>query len=310
MTYQEQLKLYRANTSPYQARDFSSRERALLESHGFAWASQPSEADILVTNTHTNLDDFSSELKNNIKLIIHPNSGYDNFKPSQVKQLHCPIVIGNQIRAKAVTSYTMACLYNALGTPPWSKSWDKSRTWKRIGLEHLQIQLIGFGHVGKLIKQTLDPLVDTINVYDPFQNQNDLNLKGCDVLIFACSLNQENHHWLNPSKLSTLKDNCIIINPARGKLIDTDALTLWLKDHQKAQAYLDVFEQEPCDLSIFPQNLWSTPHIAGVDEVLDERIMSFVAKVSIDYRELNSNDFATRWHNSILSNRLNQNFLI
>src|SRR5690606_31524706 len=104
-------------------------------------------------------------------------------------------------------------------------------TWKRTGLEHLKVQLIGLGHVGKLIEQTLGAIVDCIQVYDPYQSHNELNLKDCDVLIFACSLNQENHHWLDSSKLSSLKDHCIIINPARGKLIDTNALALWLKNH-------------------------------------------------------------------------------
>lgn len=304
MTSQEPLKLFRADISPYQANNYGARERALLQDNGFTWSEELTDADILITNTHTLLDRFSQSELNNLKLVIHPNSGYDNFTPAQIEALPCPLILGNQIRAKSVTNYALASLFHALGTPPWQPSWDKARAWSRRSLEFMQVQIIGHGHIGKLLEAALAPISKKICVYDPYQDQMNLDLKNADIILFACSLNRANHNFLNQARLSELKDDCIIINPARGKLINRSELIKWLNDHPRAQAYLDVFEEEPTDLSKFPSNAFCTSHIAGVDDKLDERIMNFVLSVCQDFKQLSSNDFTQKWQNAILAKRI------
>src|SRR5690606_35576190 len=145
------------------------------------------------------LERFSSQELAQLKLVIHPNSGYDNFTPKQIESLPCALILGNQIRAKSVSDYALACLFHALGMPPWQTSWDKSRAWERRSLEFMQIQIIGHGHIGKLLQTSLSPVAKNIFIYDPHQNKNELNLKESDIVIFACSLNKNNTGFLNSS---------------------------------------------------------------------------------------------------------------
>lgn len=303
-TYQEPLKLYRTDISPYQARNFVALEQASLIEHGFSWAPRIDDADILITNTHTNLTKINVANLPRLKLIIHPNSGYDNFDVSEVRSLKCPIIIGSRIRSSSVTNYIIASLFHALGMPRWQSNWDKDRQWNRRSLEHMSIQLIGFGHIGKTLESSLRPLCREVFLYDPFKKLHELPLERADVVIFACSSNKKNHHFLNQEKLNLLKKDCIIINAARGKLINQAQLIKWLEENESALAYLDVFEEEPADLSVFPPNAHCSSHIAGVDHQLDQRIINFVSNVANDFKLLKHSDFTHKWHDAILSNRI------
>lgn len=303
-TFQAQLKLFRADISPYQANNYGARERALLQEHGFNWSDSIAEADILITNTHTNLERFCADELKNLKLVIHPNSGYDNFTPKQIESLPCPLILGNQIRAKSVTNYALASLFHSITPPPWQPAWDKSRAWNRRSLEFMQVQIIGYGHIGKLLEASLRPLAKNVLIDDPYKKMNNLDLKNTDVLIFACSLNQKNIGFLDSSRLNELKKDCIVINPARGKLIKGHDLISWLGKNPQAKAYLDVFEEEPCDLSIYPTNAYCTSHVAGVDDKLDERIMQFVLRVCLDFQTQSNSDFTHIWQDAILSKRI------
>lgn len=303
-TCQEPLKLYRTDISPYQARNFVALEQASLIEHGFDWATTIDDADILITNTHTNLTKINAANLPLLKLIIHPNSGYDNFDVTEVKSLKCPIIIGSRVRSSSVTNYIVASLFHALGMPKWQNHWDKDRQWNRRSLENMSIQLIGFGHIGKTLETSLRPLCGEIFIYDPFKNLHDFRLERVDAVIFACSSNKKNHHFFNQEKLKLLKDDCIIINAARGKLINQADLIKWLGENPNALAYLDVFEEEPTDLSVFPPNARCSSHIAGVDHQLDQRIITFVSNVANDFKLLNNSDFTHKWHDAILSNRI------
>ncbi len=299
----KQLKLFRTHLSPYQKDNFVARERECLESHGFIYCDSIEQANVLITNTHTNLLEFDSEVLKSIELIIHPNSGYDNFDPGQVQALQSPIILGNKIRAKSVSNYVLSCIHHALTPPPYTKQWQAGRKWPRRSLQDLEIQLIGFGHIGKHLCEALSLLAKNVHIYDPYQNQHELKHQS-DIIIFCCSLNQENMNMVDTAFLNKCKEDLILINPARGKLIQTSQLSDWLKSSHKSRAYLDVFESEPFDLDLMPENCFCTSHIAGVDSSLDQRIIDFVEEVSLDFSNLSQHDFTTKWSNATLSNKI------
>tara|TARA_R110000868_G_scaffold226115_6_gene478623 strand:- start:3741 stop:4685 length:945 start_codon:yes stop_codon:yes gene_type:complete len=297
------LRLYRTDLSPYQESNFKDRERTVLESHGFIYSDSLENACVLITNTHTDLSKIPTAILDNIELIIHPNSGYDNFSPKQVLALNAPIVLGNKIRAKSVSNYIISCVHNSMGEIPFTKKWQAGRQWSRRALEEATIQLIGHGHIGQSLVQSFSHLVKKIHIYDPYKNLHDLNYKA-DIIILCCSLNQDNQAMIDQDFLKQCREDLILINPARGKLVNTNQLSHWLTQNPKAKAYLDVFEQEPCDLSGLPSNAFCTSHIAGVDLGLDGRIIQFVEEVSLEFSRLNLSDFTAKWRNDILSHKI------
>lgn len=302
-------KLYRTGLSTYQAKDFREKEKLAVNSIGIEYQGDLSDTDILVTNTHLNLKDLDQKELEKVKLIIHPNSGYDNFDPSIVRSLSAPIILGNEIRAQAVATYILGCFYHAFSTPPFSKEWDKSRSWKRKSLEALNIQIIGNGHIAKILHQSLSHHANQISIYDPYTNNNEMNMQA-DCIIMACSLNKLNQKMINSSFFKQLNEDCVFINAARGGLVQVNDLIEWLNIRPKAKAYLDVFDPEPFDFSMMPANSFNTSHLAGVDEQLDQRIINFVTKVSKDWLSLSAKDFDSRWSNVYLSKKIIKNEFI
>ena len=306
------MKIFRCDTSPYQSFDFSKREKKALETlAGAIYLDSIQEASILLTNTHSDIFNLETE---GIELIIHANSGYDNFPLSFVKNAPFPIVIGSEIRALAVSEYILYCLLKHYSQVPFQKSWDRS--WdSRTLLKTEQVLLIGMGNIGRKIYSSLTPLVDKIWAFDPYKEDalkslDDIPLKKCGVVILCAGLNETNDKLVDKNLLEALPANVAIINAARGKLIAQDDLLTHLKNNLESSAYLDVFEKEPAPLEeLNLPNLFLTSHIAGVFKNLDDTIIEFEKQVIYDFLNDFPN-FEKKYHDSILKNRIHDNILI
>jgi D-3-phosphoglycerate dehydrogenase len=297
----------RTSTSPYFSPTFNQLEQESLNQYIDMLPSDSGVlSDILITNTHTNFDLLSGEQVDNLKLIIHPNSGYDNFPVDFVKGSKAPIVIGSTIRAQAVAQYILSALFSHFASVPTHTKWDVERKWPRKLISDLKITIVGFGHIGKILHTTLAPMVKELNVYDPFENLTQLNNKNSDVVILACGLNSKSRHIIDKNFLNAMKDTALIINAARGELIKTHDLVNFLKANDEAYAVLDVFEKEPNNFTDFADltNIKLTSHIAGVYKNIDLHTIAFETEVVSDFLELTSFDFNNKYQKMILQNKL------
>lgn len=114
--------------------------------------------------------------------------------------------------------------------------------------------LVGFGRIARM---TLDKLrgfgFSRVMVYDPMAElpadveraDMDTLCAQADVISLHAPLNDQTRHLINAQRLSLMKRNAIVVNTARGGLVDTDALYEALKARRILGAGLDVFEQEP-----------------------------------------------------------------
>ena len=301
------LTVKRTSTSPYFSPTFNQLELESLNEYVDMLPSDSGDVtDMLITNTHTNFDLLSGEQVDNLKLVIHPNSGYDNFPIDFVRGLKAPIVIGSTIRAQAVAQYILSSLFSHFAKIPNHSKWDVERKWPRKLISDLKITIIGFGHIGKILHTTLAPMVKELSVYDPFENLTQLNNRNSDVVILACGLNSRSRHIIDKNFLNAMKDTALIINAARGELIKTADLVNFLKANDEAYAVLDVFEKEPNNFSDFTDltNITLTSHIAGVYKNIDLHTIDFETEVVRDYLELTSFDFNNKYQKMILQNKL------
>ncbi len=255
------------------------RETAMFTSLGLKQVER--EGNILISNTLFDFKTADPEIFKSTELIIHPNSGYDNFPVAFVKEAKFPIVIGNPIRAEGVAEYSLSSLFQNFVTIPNQKTWQPGRNWDRPLISELDILIIGHGHIGKLIKASLLGLGSTPDIHDP--DQGLMNLNGpYDCVIMACSLNPTSHHLINAEFLGRYmrKDGCLI-NGARGKLVKQEDLISFASANPKFRAWLDVFEKEPEGLSSFKdlENIVTSSHIAGVSHSLDDLMISFEKKI-------------------------------
>ncbi len=175
-----------------------------------------------------------------------------------------------------------------------------------------KLLLIGKGHIGTIIFDSLKPLLKDIHIYDPFKDHLNLGeIDSFDIVILTPTLNKSSYHIINESFLNKCKANIVIINPARGKLIDQSALISFLKNNPKSFAYLDVFENEPFKTEFnCLSNVSTTPHIAGVFNGLDRQILDFNKQTIEDFFNLNPLNFNELYKPLLLKNRLRDSFVI
>jgi len=308
------LKFHRLDLSPYQAESFPSQEIELLNNLGITHTDDYSDAQILISNTHT---DFSklTNLKNT-ELLIHPNSGYDNIPCSFVADANFPILTGNPIRANGVTEYTLGRLFEHFSSIDQQDKWVSGRLWPRKRLADQSVLIVGYGHIGKLLESSLRALTKELHIYDPYESKPELKAEGIDVVLLAASLNSKNHKMIDADFLEKLNPGWVLINGARGKLIDQTQLLKALQKDKQAYAYIDVFENEPFADNEFESvsNLKSSSHIAGVSANLDQLILDFEYKLLNDFitHRPKSEEFNNLYANLLLKNKLSpdNSFLI
>lgn len=309
------LVVKRISTSPYFKESFARLEKETIERAANATVlplNSTEPADILITNTHTLTDKISSADQEQCQLMIHPNSGYDNLGAEFVAAARFPVIVGNPIRAQAVTNFILSALFSHYSRLPSQQAWDEGRKWKRRLLSELSIVILGGGHIGSLLEKSLLPLAGKIQVFDPYQGRSALDLNGVDVVIPACSLNAENHHFIDRDFLAKLNEDFLLINAARGQLVKTNDLIDILKKRPGAFAFLDVFETEPADFSLFKElnNVQLSSHIAGVYSSIDETTANYVGNVIADFQTMEEAAFNEKYKSVLLKSRLQNGMLV
>ena len=101
----------------------------------------------------------------------------------------------------------------------------------------------------------------------------DATLKTADIVVLTLPLTEQTRHLINDSRFSLLKDGAVLVNIARGAVVDTEALLNHID--RLGGAVLDVFEEEPLDDSSplwDKENIILTPHNSFVGEVNGERL--------------------------------------
>lgn len=101
-------------------------------------------------------------------------------------------------------------------------------------------------------------------------------LRTSDIVVLSAPLTPENHHFINAETLAMMKPGAILINTARGGLVDSHALAQALRDKKIAAAGIDVLESEPPTASeplLSAPNCYITPHIAWQSDQARQRLM-------------------------------------
>lgn len=307
--------ILRKGVSSYLKADFIRRERRILEGlKGFKFIKEkdfnPKLPLILITNSQTDVKEISKNLLTKKTLILHPNSGYDNFSYKFVKDFKGKIIIGNEIRCEAVSNYILSCFYQHSVKIPFHHTWQAARNFDRAPFSKLKILLIGHGHIGKKINTQLKS-VCSVSVFDPYQKSSQIPHNKFDYIILCASLNPTSYHLINQSFIKKyFHSKTCIINPARGEVIDSFALRDFLLKNKEGWAYLDVYENEPEGMKYFKglKNASLSSHIAGVYAGLDQALIQFEYNVLKDL--IKNKNFNKRYKESLLKNKIRGTILI
>jgi D-3-phosphoglycerate dehydrogenase len=165
-------------------------------------------------------------------------------------------------------------------------------------LEGKTLGLIGFGEVGRRVAKRAHAFDMKVQVFDPYVTAETLDKDECvktelnlllrtsDFISIHAKLTPETTHLLNEERLAMMKPSAVIINTARGEIIDEKALYEALKEKRIASAALDVFEEDPIkpDNPLLKlENVTLTPHTAGRSPEVEKRGYQQVAEATAKY---------------------------
>jgi (S)-sulfolactate dehydrogenase len=176
----------------------------------------------------------------------------------------------------------------AAGQWPRTQSIGCELAGKRLGL-------VGFGAIARLTAHKALALDMQVAAYDPFLRADDAAfgavqplalsdlLARSDVLSLHVPLTAQTRHMLDAAALAAMPRGALLINAARGGVVDEAALAQALREGRLGGAALDVFEHEPLDAAhgvLFADlpNVVLTPHIAGVTEESNVRVSAVIAR--------------------------------
>ena len=217
------------------------------------------------------------ENSDNLKVISRYGVGLDNVDLTSATQKEIKVFNTPVTPSLAVAELAMSIIFNLLKKIQIVSTRLKNDMWKpEVGnlLTGKTIGIIGLGRIGKKLVEFLKPYNCRIVAYEinpdkEFISKNnvetlDLNslLKTSDIISIHCPISDETRNMIGKNEFDLMKNNAIIINTARGGIIDEDALYEALKNNKIGAAGIDAFEKEPYEGKLKElDNILLTPHI-------------------------------------------------
>ena len=236
----------------------------------------------LLVRSATKVTEELMEKMPKLKIIARAGVGVDNIDvPAATKR---GIVVVNAPSGNTISTaeHSFAMMLALARKVCQANNSVKNGEWNRTAFQGMELKgkalgVIGFGRIGSEVAKRAKAFDMTVLAYDPFLtkekaeklrvNQVSLNelLAKADIITIHTPLTQETKGLLNMESLKITKQGVLIVNCARGGIVDEEALKHYLEIGHVGGAALDVFESEPPvnrDLLEF-DNVIVTPHIAA-----------------------------------------------
>ena len=218
-----------------------------------------------------------------LKVIGKYGVGLDMLDLHAIKKFGIKLGWSGGVNKRSVSELVISFAIYLLHRAAFANDEVKNGKWYQVKGRQLSgctVGIIGCGHVGKDLVRLLQPynckiLVNDILDFKDFYKQNNILavgldelMKKSDVVTLHLPLDKSTENIISEDRLKMLKANAVIINIARGGLIDEKALKQLLLKNKIAGAALDVFAIEPpIDTELaFMNNVIITPHIGGSTE--------------------------------------------
>ena len=265
------------------------------------------DCDAIVLRTFN----LSAELINSAKklqIISRHGVGHDNVDLDTIKKKNITLAITATTNAVAVAEHVFFMMLNiSKGYDMYDKcvkSGDfskRNQLPKTTELWNKKILIVGFGRIGQsLIKRCLGFEMEVF-VYDPFIDENKINslsgkkvsdinsmIKDMDYVSVHVPLNDKTRNLINLNNMKTMKKTAILINAARGGVINESDLEEALHKNYIFGAGLDVFEKEPPDINnplLKNKKVFLSPHAASFTEECMQRMSKETIQNIIDFFE-------------------------
>ncbi|KKP89012.1 MAG: hypothetical protein UR93_C0004G0005 [Berkelbacteria bacterium GW2011_GWA2_35_9] len=244
---------------------------------------------------------FISKLGPNFKIIANYAVGFDNIDLEATKQKNIIVTNTPGILTEAVAEHTWALILASARRVLESNQDIKNglyKFWQPSGWLGPQVWgktlgIVGLGRIGSFVAEIgYYGFKTKIIYYDLMRDDRfELELKArhlslnellerSDIISIHTPLNEKTHHLIGKEEFKLMKKNAILVNTARGGIIENRSLAEALKSGKIFSAGLDVWENEPKVPVIFKglKNIILTPHIGSATLEAREKMSEIVAK--------------------------------
>jgi len=238
----------------------------------------------------------------NLKIIGRAGAGVDNVDVEAAKNKNIIVMNTPGGNTNATAEHTIGLIFALLRKITAANETTHKGLWEKKKLKGNEIKgkkigIVGFGNVGKRVAEISNVLGMKVSIFssyfetikDSFPEYNSCSIdeiiKDSDIISFHCKPNKDGNPIMNKNHLSMMKKNCIIINTARGNLVDEDDLKNALEKKEIKGAALDVFKNEPLEESGFYNldNIILTPHIAASTDEAQIVVAEMVANQFVEF---------------------------
>jgi len=265
---------------------------------------QLAEVDAILLRTSNLNANILSNCKN-LKIIARHGVGYDNVDLNYLNKNKIALGITGTSNAVSVAEHVLTSFLYLTKNIHLSDRLTREGNFKNksslpnfFELYQKNVLVLGFGRIGKEVAKRCQGFDSNVYVYDPFIENKDIENSGCipinkeegirlaDYITVHLPLNANTKNFISDKEFSLMKKNSIIVNSARGGIINEKSLIDALEKKDILAAGIDVFEKEPPDQNnpLFKlTNILLSPHNAALTLECRKRMATEAADSIVYY---------------------------
>lgn len=265
-------------------------------------AASLAEADALIVRSATRVTAEVLEAAPKLRVVGRAGVGVDNIDLEAATRRGVLVMNTPGGNAVSVAEHTLALMMAVARHIPRCDAAIHAGRWEKSGAQGTELSgkvlgLVGFGRVGNEVARRARALEMRVLAYDPYISEAAARDAGVELFTLAevlgqsdfislhAALSASTEKLINATTLAQCKRGAVLVNAARGELVDEGALAEALKSGQISGAGLDVFAVEPPVGSplIGLPNVVATPHVAGSTREAQEKVGTLVAQQVAGY---------------------------
>lgn len=269
------------------------------------------DADALILRNRTVVDLALLDAAPRLRVVGRLGVGLDNIDFKSCEARNIAVIPATGANAVGVAEYVIGTAMALLREAYTRSTETAAGKWPRTALSNGReisgktLGMIGFGGIGQLTARLAQGLGVTVIAYDPMiaadapvwgetgvaSKTLDELLAQADIVSLHVPLTQQTRKLIDQKALAGMKRNSVLINTARGGIVDEPALATALRSGHLSGAAIAVFDQEPlaADSALADApNIILTPHIAGVTMESNTRVSALITERLAAHLQRNS----------------------
>ena len=245
------------------------------------------DADYILAGGRLPITRETLERAGKLKMIQRSGVGLDSLDLEAIRAGGIPLYVNQGVNSESVAEHALLLILASQRRLPQIDRNTKNGVWKKqeqgirtAELKGKTVGVVGMGHIARVLVELLRPFGVKLLYWNRSRADEDFEqrfglrfvgldelLERSDVVTLHCALAPETRHLIREETIARMKPGAILVNTARGGLVDTAALAAALQNGKLSFAALDVHEQEPipADYALKElDNVILTPHVAGV----------------------------------------------